>query len=402
MLNLKSDFPFFKENPGIIYLDSAATTQKPKLVIETLVNFYTKDNATASRSSYSFGSNLTRKIQGVRQRVQKFLNAKLVDEIIFTAGSTDSFNKIAVSLAFNYLEDGDEIMYCPSDHKSFIFPWFNLKDYLKNNGKNIALIPFKVKKNGGIDIEDLISKLTPKTKVVNLTHVHNVYGTGSDIHLVKDLVGNEDVIINVDATQSVGHMTVDAQALNVDILSFSGHKMFASQGVGVTYVNQRWHRVLKPMFVGGGKGIQVDNDELQITDFVQSYEVGTQNYAGILTLGKAIEYIEHIGIKEIESHLSKLTNYLLVKLREIDSIEFTFGPHYWSCSGGVGILSFNMDGIPASELGFILSDKGLLVRSGDHCTSFLDGLEETIRISLHIYNDEQDIDMLIKVLKDLG
>lgn len=398
MLNVRNQFPFFANNPDVIYMDSAATTQKPQLVLDALMDFYVKNNANAGRSSYPIASKLTREVEEVREKVRNFINAKEKEEIIFTSGSTDGFNKVAYALGLHYLKDGDEILYCPQDHKSFVLPWFKVQKLLKKTGVTIRLVPFKVNKLGSIDRDDLFSKVTDKTKIINATHIHNIYGADSDINKIRDWLGDKDVIINVDATQSVGHRLVDVQQLGADILSFSGHKMFAIQGVGATFITKKLHQFMEPIFVGGGKGVKLNDGKVEIINFIQAYESGTQNYAGILTLGKAIDFIEQLGIDNIYLHLSELTQYLLQKLRKLPKIEFSYGPNFWSCADGAGILSFKVEGLSASEVGFILADNKILVRTGDHCMSSGKKHDDTVRVSLHIYNSKEDIDKLIAVL----
>lgn len=401
MLNIKNQFPFFTNNPDVIYMDSATTTQKPRLVLDTLTDFYTKNNANTGRSSYPIANKLTKEVEEVREKVRKFINAKEKDEIIFTYGSTDGFNKVAHTLGLHYLKDGDEVLYCPQDHKSFILPWFNVQKLLKKMGVTIHLISLKINKMGSIDRDDLFSKVTNKTKIINATHIHNIYGADSDINKIRDWLGDKDILINVDATQSVGHRLVDVQQLGADILSFSGHKMFATQGVGTTFITKKLHKFMEPVFVGGGNEVKLLDNKVEVTNFSQAYEAGTQNYAGILTLGKAIEFIDQIGIENIYTHLSELTQYLLKELRQLPKIEFAYGPNFWSCADGAGILSFKVDGLSASEVGFILAENGILVRTGDHCISTHDEFGDTIRISMHVYNTMDDIDLLIKVLDKL-
>lgn len=401
MLNVKNQFPFFTNNPDVTYLDSAATTQKPQLVLDTLMEFYTKNNANAGRSSYPIASKLTREVEEIREKVRNFINAKEKEEIIFTSGSTDGFNKVTYTLGLHYLKDGDEVLYCPQDHKSFVLPWFKVQKLLKRLGVTIRLIPFKVNKMGSIDRDDLFSKVTDKTKIINTTHIHNIYGADSDINKIRDWLGSKEVIINVDATQSVGHRLVDVQQLGADTLSFSGHKMFAIQGVGSTFISKKLHKFMEPIFVGGGNGVKLHNNEVKITNFSQAYEAGTENYAGILTMGKAIEFIEQIGIENIHIHLSELTQYLLKELRQLPKIKFVYGPNFWSCADGSGILSFKIDGLSAGEVGFILAENGILVRTGDHCISSRDEFDDTVRVSMHVYNTKDDIDKLIKVLRKI-
>ncbi len=382
-------------------MDSAATTQKPQLVLDALTDFYTRYNTNAGRSSYPIANKLTKEVEEVREKVRKFINAKEKDEIIFTSGSTDGFNKVAYTLGLHYLKDGDEVLYCPQDHKSFVLPWFNVQKLLKKIGITINLVPFKVNKMGSIDRDDLFSKVTNKTKIINTTHIHNIYGADSDINKIRDWLGDKDILINVDATQSVGHRLVDVQQLGADTLSFSGHKMFAIQGVGATFITKKIHEFMEPVFVGGGNGVKLHDGEVKVTNFSQAYESGTQNYAGILTLGKAIEFIEQIGIENIYIHLSELTQYLLKELRELKKIVFVYGPNFWSCADGAGILSFKVDGLSASEVGFILAENGILVRTGDHCISSRDEFDDTVRVSMHVYNTTEDVDKLIIILKKM-
>jgi cysteine desulfurase / selenocysteine lyase len=398
MLNVKDDFPFFKLNPGICYMDSASTTQKPSRVIKSIERFYSTYNCNSGRASYQLANRLTDQIERTRESIRLFLGAKNLDEIVFTSGATESFNKIAYALAINYLEDGDEILYSPIDHKSFTLPWHKIKEVMKKFDKDIYLVPYNIKDSGAIDIEDLLSKTTNKTKVINVTHVHNVFGTDNDIGEIKKELKGTKTIINVDATQSVGHMDVNIQDIGASILSFSGHKMFAGQGIGVSYISKDIQSLLSPVFIGGGSGATLGEDGIKVTDFTQAYESGTQNYASIISLNKAIEYIQDIGIHEIHRHLTYLTQYLLARLRDIRDIEFEFGPHYWSCAGGLGILSFRVRNLPSSEAGFILSDNGILVRTGEHCISEPSG-RDNIRVSMHIYNDSDDIDRLIETIK---
>ncbi|MCX8009458.1 MAG: aminotransferase class V-fold PLP-dependent enzyme, partial [Patescibacteria group bacterium] len=286
---IKDQFPFFHTHPDVVYLDSASTTQKPKSVIDTLVSFYTQENANAGRASYTLARKLSEKIEIIRTIVQQFLNAKHPSEIIFTFGATDGFNKIIHSIGLHYLRDGDEIIYCPHDHQSFILPWFNIQKILKETGKTIHLVPIRTKNTGSIDQKDLLSKITNRTRVINLTHIHNVYGTDNDIAAIKNSLSRPDIIVNVDATQSVGHIPVDVQSFGCDILSFSGHKMFAAQGCGVTYIASWLHDKIPPVILGGGGGLSLNNDSIKITDYTKAWESGTQNYAAILTLNPAIE-----------------------------------------------------------------------------------------------------------------
>ncbi len=389
---VRQQFPFFINNPELVYLDSAATAHKPQRVIDVITEFYATENSNAGRASYALASKLDKRVAAARLAVAKFVGAK-ADEIFFTAGATDSFNKVAFMLGMNLLEDGDEVLYSPLDHSSFVQPWFAVKDILSRMGVNIKLVAYRTKETGGADMDDLREKITSKTKVVNITHIHNVFGSNSDIEKLK--VGdNRNFIVNVDATQSVGHMPVNVSDLGADILSFSGHKMFAAQGTGVTYISKKLHSTLKPIFSGGGGTGSSDFDQ-------QNFEVGTQNYAGLLSLQKAIEFIEEIGIENIENHVGYLTTQLLQKLRQFPQIEFLYGPNFWTCAGGYGIISFNVRDIPSGDIGFALSQKGILVRTGSHCSTTNNNLTDSVRVSMHAYNTEKDIGLLVEALSGI-
>lgn len=396
--DIRKQFPFFSAHPDIVYLDNAATTHKPQTVIDTINNFYKTQNANAGRGSYPLARTLANDIEHVRKQTQIFLNAKHTEEIFFTFGATDSFNKIALSISFFYLEDGDEVLYCPQDHQSFALPWVSMQRTLRRLGKTIHLIPLRVKKTGSIDRDDLYKKITKKTKVANITHVHNVYGSDNDIRDIKHHLP-DTVILNVDATQSVGHMPVDVQALGCDILSFSGHKMFASQGVGVTYIAKRLHDILHPVWIGGGDGVTLEGNDIHLNHYTRAFESGTQHYAGILSLGTAISFLESIGLETIHRHLAFLTQELVKQLREIPNIEFAYGPAYWPCYDGYGIVSFRLRSLPSTEAGFLLGEQGICVRTGTHCLA--NPTEDTIRVSMHVYNTEEDIERFINTLTSL-
>lgn len=396
--DIKINFPFFKNNPALIFLDSASTTQKPEEIINLAKTFYEKQNSNAGRSTYKLGTKLTSQVEHVREKVRNFINADSVNEVAFTSGATDSFNKIAQMIGFN-LKNDDEILYSPEDHKSFVLPWMNLRDLLSNYGINIKLVPYKIKSTGGADILDILSKITPNTKVINITHINNVYGADSDIHLLRKQLQNKEIIINVDGTQAVGHMKVDVRNLDCDIYSFSGHKMFALQGVGVSYVKKDINKLLKTIYTGGGNPqIKFGEDHMN-NNHIKSLESGTQNYVGILSLEPAIDFIQDVGEDNIRIYNIELTQYLLSQLKEISDIEFTKGPYYWNCYDGFGIVSFKHLRVDSTSIGFILDQNNICVRTGDHC--MMDSNDESVRVSLHIYNTKEEIDKLISILKIL-
>ncbi len=397
MKDIKTHFPFFANNPDIVYLDSGASSQKPQVVLNTIQTFYEKENANAGRSAYPLSSKLSQRVEEVRLQTASFIGAEHPEEVIFTSGATDAIFKAINMLALQTLKDGDEVLYSPYDHKSFTLPWFQMQAQLTKFGIRINLIPYAIRKTGGADIADIRSKITAKTKVICITHIHNIFGADSDIEELHDL-RNKGVTIMVDGTQSVGHIPVNVQKLGADIFVFSGHKMFAAQGIGVLYIRKILQKNLVPLSIGGGKGAEVHNGKVQISEFYLALEAGTLNYAGILSMGAAITFIESVGVTNIHLHLSAITQYALKELKKNPHIQFTKGPNYWTCADGFGIISFTHDSLSSQEVGYILSEHGICVRAGDHCSTTRDDVSNSIRISMHIYNTTEDIDKLIKVL----
>jgi cysteine desulfurase/selenocysteine lyase len=373
--DIKNDFPFLTKHSDAIYLDSSSTSQKPKSVIDTLHYFYNSRNANAGRGTYPLSTTLTRQIENIRTQVQQFIHAESAHEIIFTNGATDAQGKIAQSF-LTYLKDKDEILYSTLDHRSFVLPWIRVQKQLAQFGKHVKLIPYSIKQTGDANIDDLLSKISSRTKLINITHIHNVFGSDSDIYRLKK-VREQGVIINVDGAQSVGHSIVDVKKIGADVLSFSGHKMFASLGTGVLYIE--------------------DALQNKLGEFTPQ-ELGTKDYAGILTLGEAITYIENIGINNIHKHLVELTQYAIQLLKRIPGIQFTKGIAHSPRIDGYGIVSFNIDGFNPMDIAFFLADQKIMVRAGDHCSLTPGDEVNAVRVSMHIYNSKNDIDVLVKKL----
>ena len=376
---IKLDFPFFKEHSNAVYLDSAATSQKPQCIIDFLKTFYSTQNANAGRGAYSLSTKLLKQIEQSRGVVREFLSAELDSEIFFNSGSTLAQAQIANCL-LTYLKDGDEILYSSLDHRSFVDPWFDLQRKLKHFGININLVPYQIRPTGDADINDIKNKVTEKTKLINITHVHNVFGTDADVHLLKNL-RESGVFINVDAAQSVGHTKVNVLELGADFLSFSGHKMFSSFGVGVLYINKNVQEI-------------VSKENLP-------QEKGTKDYPGILSLAMAINYFQDIGLSNVHAHLVDLTQYALASLRELPGLSFTKGVGFCPCNDGYGIVSFNIEGFDPLDIAFYLSQNDIWVRAGDHCTAKSDNQVNAVRCSMHIYTTREDIDGLVCALKSL-
>ncbi len=373
MKNYKNDFPFLEN--GIVYLDSASTSLKPKIVMDEVYNHLIHNQLTENRSNSKYSRNLVKEIESTKTLVKNFINALTEKEIIFTNGATDSNNLIALNFGLDSLNDGDEIMLCREDHISTIKPWLDLVKKLQRFNINVKIVDIIMKDKGCYKKDDLIAKVNDKTKFVILTHIHNIYGINMDVDVLSKGIKekNKNTKIVLDASQSIGHIPVDVLNLNVDFCFFSGHKMFALTGIGVLYVKEQNFNLLQN----------------------QNFNFGTLNTIGILSLRSAINYINTIGIENITQHIYDLTRYLYDKLKAVGVI-FNKGIDRCFCAVGYGIVSFKMKNIPTTDLIQILNDYNIVVRGGNFCNNNND---DYIRVSLHIYNNKDDIDKLCKVLE---
>ena len=394
MLDVKKDFPYF-DKETTIYFDNSSTTLKPRKVIENanLNNIY---SFNASRGNNINVTNLNKKIEETREKVATFINASK-EEIAFTSGSTESSNLIAYSYCLNNLKNEDEILICDKDHKSTILPFLNVCNYLKNQDINIVIKNIEIDYEGDYNEEDLFSKITDKTKMIVLTHIHNMYGLEMNIEYIVTNIRkiNKDIVIVLDLSQSIGHIDINVQSLDIDIAYFSGHKMMAVQGVGVIYIYKEMQKYFSPFLIGG------NYNQRQITNIlnIRQLECGTKNYSNILSLGDSIDYINNIGIGKIEQHIYELTRYLYDSLKKLNTVRFNKGINNCKCAIGYGIISFNIDGINSSEASEILSDYNILVRAGDFCNT--SNHENYIRVSLYIYNTKEEIDKFVELIKYL-
>ncbi len=401
---IRERFPIFLNNPDKIYLDNSSTTQKPSSVIDTLNNFYKKHCANSGRGSYEWANKVTKEINETRKKVAEFINASNSDEIVFTSGATMSSNMIAYSWALHNLKNGDEVLVCFSDHKSTVLPWINIKNILLKFGVQIKIISVLIDNEGDYNERDLFAKVNSNTRVVCLTHIHNVFGMDMGIKSIIDtLRNNENITFIVDASQSMGHIEVNVQDLNADFLYFSGHKMFAANGTGVLWINPKLHAEIKPFIVGGNDNIKIENRQLKYNTkkIHELLECGTLDIPSIITLANSVDFIAEIGMKNIESYILEITQYLILELRKIDSVEFLPGAALCGCNIGYGIVSFRIKGISSQDVGFILNDYGIYVRTGNHCMSDKNSIEDSIRVSLHVYNTIEEINRFISVLKEV-
>ncbi len=397
---VRAQFPILQEKPDFVFFDNASTTQKPAEVIRAIDEYYAKACSNAGRASYRMSSKAALAIQNSRAKVAELINGR-AEDLVFTSGATDSLNTVALSWGLTNLQDGDEVMVCLQDHKSAVLPWFNLKRVLANFGKQIKIVPFEIHDVGDYDLRTIRENVSSKTRLIAMSHIHHVYGMDMEVPDIREIVG-PDVVISLDASQSVGHIPVDVAVLDVDFVSFSGHKMFAGNGIGVLWVNPKRHPELSPVRVGG-MGATLDGYD-EASFFAGSLhdllEAGTPNIPSIVSLAPAVEFIQKTGIENIAGHLAKLTRRLYEGLKEIPGIDFGPGPGRCGCPGGYGILSFRIEGIEVSDLGFMLDSENIMVRTGDHCVSKASAEDEYARVSLQVYNTEEEIETLLEVLED--
>lgn len=398
--DIRASFPALTETAQT-YLDSAATTQKPRAVIETVRDYHAVATANAARGTYPWSTMLTQRIAAVRARTAQFLGAAHPDEIVFTGGATAALNAVALSWGLTALRDGDEILYSPRDHAANIAPWFLLRDTLARFGHRIQLVPYRVSADGRADITDIAAKLGARTRLLTVSHLHHVYGALTTLAELRDRVPQR-VLLCFDCSQSGGHVPVDVAALGADFAAFAAHKMFAAPGTGILYCRRRTHSELRPFLPGG-----TTDAELTATGFAGGVmpgllEGGTPNIPGILSLGPALEMLDSYGMHTVAAHNRALTGRLIRGLRTVPGVSFLPGPAHGSADDGYGIVSFTLAGISAADLGFVLAEYGFLVRTGAHCVPEAGGDPESVRVSTHLYTCLDDIDRFVACVRTLA
>lgn len=387
----REDFLLLKK--GIIYFDNGATTLKPKVLPDAINDYYNNYSANAHRGDYDISLQVDNMYENTRKLVKEYINAQSEKEIIFTSGSTDSINKIVFGYFRNILKENDEVLLNKSEHASNVLPWFELADELKLKIKFIGL-----DENYEITLENIEKLITPKTKVISIAHITNVVGDIRDIKNITSLAHKNDIMVLLDAAQSIGHMKTDVQDLDVDFLTFSAHKMYGPTGVGVLYGKEEVLKNIRPIIFGGGMNSSFGSDLTRIYDELpELLEAGTPNIAGVIGFGKVIEYINKIGLDKIQKHELELKNYALEKLKQNKNI-IIYNEH----SNG-SIITINYKDIFAQDLAIYLNKYKICVRAGNHCTKILKDelkIKNTVRISFAMYNTKEEIDKLIEVLSN--
>ena len=383
----REDFPMLNED--IIYLDNGATSLKPKCVIDKMTEYYEKYSANAHRGDYDISFKVDVEYENAREEVKNFINAKSKEEIVFTSGATDSLNMIATGFFGNLLEPGDEILITTSEHASNVMPWFRLCNDL---GAVVNFIPLDDSLH--VTLDNVRKSITPNTKVIALAGITNVVGDIRPIKEITKLAHEHDIFVVVDGAQSVPHIKTDVQDLDIDFLAFSAHKMCGPTGVGVLYGKYDLLKKMIPFEYGGGMNLIYDSNSLRLAELPYRFEAGTSNLSGIIGFSESINYLNEIGMDNIERHEKYLKKYLIKELEKIPYIKI-----YNKDTEG-SIVLINIDGVLSGDLGLYLNTKGICVRSGKHCAKMGDNTEDTVRISLYFYNTYEEIDYLIKVLKN--
>ena len=391
---LKKDFPIFKNNPGLIYLDSAATSQRPKSVIQAVTDFYEKENANISRGLYTLAAKATEKYENARKVVAHFIGAEK-NEVIFTKNTTESINLLSYTISSILPKGKNEILLTEMEHHSNIVPWQQLA-----KRENMKLRFVKIKQDFTLDINDLKNKLSDKTAIVAFTYVSNVLGMINNVKEIVKLAKQAGALTIIDAAQSVQSLPFNVKEIGCDFLAFSSHKMLGPMGIGVLYGKKELLEKMRPFNFGGGMIKKVTLEDAEWADAPQRFEAGTQNIAEAIGLAEAIRYIEKIGIENISNWEKELLKYTLSRLKEAPGIKI-YNP---GANNSVSIVSFNLKGIHPHDVAELLNNDGIAIRAGHHCAMPLMealSVNGVCRASLYIYNTFEDVDALASALKKI-
>ncbi len=391
---IRKDFPILDQivnDEPLVYLDNAATTQKPKAVLEAVNRYYKEDNANVHRGVHTLAERATSSYEAARETVRRFINASSTKEVLFTRGTTTGLNWIG-RFAEEILEEGDEVLISIMEHHSNILPW---QEACRKTGAKLVYVYLK---DGGLDLEDFREKLTDRTKFVSITHASNVLGVINPIQELAQLAHEKGAIVVVDGAQSVPHMKIDVQKLDADFFVFSGHKMAGPTGIGVLYGKEQYLNQMSPVEFGGEMIDFVYEQSATWKELPWKFEAGTPNMAGAIGLAAAIDYLEAIGMDAIERHEQDLIAYVFPKLQAIKGLKI-YGSQ--DLAKRSGVISFNLGDLHPHDLATALDYEGVAVRAGHHCAQPLIQYLEvpaTARASFYLYNTKEDCDKLVEAL----
>ncbi|WP_203334311.1 cysteine desulfurase [Planococcus beigongshangi] len=394
---IKSYFPILDQEINghpLVYLDSAATSQKPVQVIEALENYYKFDNSNVHRGVHTLGNRATEKYEGAREKVQKFINANSTEEVIFLRGTTTAINLVAQSYGRANVGEGDEIVITYMEHHSNIIPWQQLA---KERGAILKYI--ELEEDGTISLEQVKAAITERTKIVSMVYVSNVLGTMNPVKEVARIAHDHGAVMVVDGAQAAPHLKIDVQQLDCDFFAFSGHKMAGPTGIGVLYGKKALLNDMEPVEFGGEMIDFVGLYDSTWKELPWKFEGGTPIIAGAVGLGAAIDFLSEIGLDEIEKHEHEMAAIAMEKMNGIDGLQI-YGPK--DPSKRAGIVTFNLNDVHPHDVATVLDMSGIAVRAGHHCAQpLMKWLEvsATARASFYLYNDESDIDRLVEGLR---
>jgi cysteine desulfurase/selenocysteine lyase len=394
---IRDDFPVLRQKvhgKPLIYLDNAATSQKPRAVIEAMNDYYERYNSNVHRGIHALAERATREYERAREKIARFINAPSPESVIFTRGTTESINLVAYSWARTNLKKGDEILTTWMEHHSNTVPWYQVCEQTGAVIKRIELTP-----DGELDLTHLDTLLTSRTKLVAVTQCSNVLGTINPVRQLADAAHRVGAVILVDGAQSVPHFAVDVQAIDADFFAFSGHKMCGPTASGVLYGKRELLEAMPP-FMGGGEMIkEVWFDHANYNDLPYKFEAGTPNIAETIGLGVAVDYLQKIGMDKIRGHEKQITQYALDRLRELIEVNL-YGPLDVEKRGG--LVAFTFGDIHPHDLATFLDQEGIAIRAGHHCAMPLHkklSIAATARASFHLYNTRDEVDAFIEVLR---
>jgi len=394
--SIKKEFPIFDNkvhNNDLVYLDSANSSQKPRVVIDRIYDFYSKEFSNVGRSVHYLAVAATNLYENTRISVQKYINAKDKNEIVFTKGATEAINLVANTFGQKYLEEGDEVLITELEHHSNYVPWHFLR-----KSKKIKIEFAEINKDGEVTIDAIKEKINDKTKLISVTHLSNVTGAILPIKEIVKLAHSKNIPVLVDGCQGAPHLKLDMQELDCDFYAISGHKMYGPTGIGVLYAKKKWLDDLPPYQGGGGMISEVKKTGITYGDLPNKYEAGTMATAQVIAFDESIKFLEKIGIENIEKHEKELLDYSLDVLGKNNSINIIGNP-----KNKGGVISFTIEGVHPHDIATILDEDGVAIRAGHHCCQILHeklGLPATARASFGIYNTKKDIDQLSKSIEN--
>ena len=390
ILSIKKEFPIFNSkvnNNDLVYLDSANSSQKPKAVIDRVNDFYTKEFSNVGRSVHYLAVAATNLYENTRSSIQKYINAKDKNEIVFTKGATEAINLVANTFGQKFLKEGDEILITELEHHSNYVPWHFLR-----KSKGIKIEFAEVNADGEVTIESIKKKITSKTKLIGVTHLSNVTGAILPIKEITELAHSKGIAVLVDGCQGAPHLKLDMQDLGCDFYAISCHKMYGPTGLGILYAKKKWLEELPPYQGGGGMIKEVKKDGISYGDLPNKYEAGTMATAQVIAFDQSIKFLEKIGINNIIKHESELMEYGKEILRKNNSVKLVGNP-----KNKGAVLSFTIEGVHPHDIATILDEDGVAIRAGHHCCQILHeklGIAASARASLGIYNTKEDLDKL--------